>query len=276
MTEVTIEFKKLIDDFVKDMRVTFPEYGAVLNKWHSTWSDIKIHAHCKAVYKSHYHAILYRTETLFQNFEINTEFLPGVSFAFLWQFEDLEDTHKGMIWNYLQMVMISVMTKEEVGDTNIQETISSLEETFAKQEKEMPNFMNSKLAEIAKEIAEESSDTFGDLKDVSNVSDVFQKFLKDPSKLMEMVKNVGEKLDKRLKTGDLNEGELLDEASQMMSKMKGMPGLNEMINSVKQQQQFKNPNSLNKKGKGKNNKGKAKNQNTEEDKFFDEVFKELY
>jgi len=41
---------------------------------------------------------------------------------------------------------------------------------------------------------------------------------------MNMVKNVGSKLDEKIKSGDIKESELLQEASEMMKNMKDMPG----------------------------------------------------
>ena len=42
---------------------------------------------------------------------------------------------------------------------------------------------------------------------------------------MGLVKNVGSKLDSKIKSGDIKEGELMEEATDLMKKMKGMPGM---------------------------------------------------
>jgi xanthine/CO dehydrogenase XdhC/CoxF family maturation factor len=42
------------------------------------------------------------------------------------------------------------------------------------------------------------------------------------------VKNVGSKLDTKLKSGDMKESELLQEASDIMQKMKSMPGMGDL------------------------------------------------
>tara|TARA_B100000902_G_scaffold340290_1_gene343019 strand:+ start:1608 stop:2888 length:1281 start_codon:yes stop_codon:yes gene_type:complete len=87
--------------------------------------------------------------------------------------------------------------------------------------------MNGKLGALAAEIAEETAADLGmdDMKDANSVNDVFAKLLKDPKKIMGMVKNVGSKLDEKIKSGDIKESELLEEASEMMKKMKDMPGM---------------------------------------------------
>ena len=45
---------------------------------------------------------------------------------------------------------------------------------------------------------------------------------------MNMVKNVGSKLDEKLKSGEIKESELMKEASELMEKMKNMPGMKNM------------------------------------------------
>jgi len=43
--------------------------------------------------------------------------------------------------------------------------------------------------------------------------------------LMGLVKNVGSKLDSKMKSGNLSESELLSEATDIMGKMNSMPGM---------------------------------------------------
>ena len=45
---------------------------------------------------------------------------------------------------------------------------------------------------------------------------------------MNLVKNVGTKLDSKIKSGDIKESELMQEASELMNKMKDMPGMGNM------------------------------------------------
>ena len=47
---------------------------------------------------------------------------------------------------------------------------------------------------------------------------------------MNLVKNVGDKLDKKMKSGDIKESELLEEASNMFNNMKNMPGMGDNNN----------------------------------------------
>lgn len=86
--------------------------------------------------------------------------------------------------------------------------------------------LDGKLGKLAKEIAEETAaDLNMDMENVTNMQDVFQKMMKNPTKLMGLVKNVGDKLDSRLKSGEIKESELMSEAAEIMNRMKNMPGM---------------------------------------------------
>jgi hypothetical protein len=86
--------------------------------------------------------------------------------------------------------------------------------------------LDGKLGQLAREIAEETaSDLNMDFEGATDMKDIFQSLLKNPTKLMGLVKNVGDKLDTKIKSGDLKESEIIAEATEMMNKMKNMPGL---------------------------------------------------
>ena len=89
--------------------------------------------------------------------------------------------------------------------------------------------MDGKLGSLAKEIAEETAKDMNiDMTNTESVNEVFQKLFKQPTKLMSLIKNVGSKLDEKMKSGDIKESELLEEANNIMQKMKTMPGMNNM------------------------------------------------
>lgn len=86
--------------------------------------------------------------------------------------------------------------------------------------------MNGKLGNLAREIAEETAQDLNmDMENASSINDVFQKLFKNPTKLMGLVKNIGGKLDEKIKSGDIKESELLAEATDIVNKMKDMPGM---------------------------------------------------
>ena len=88
------------------------------------------------------------------------------------------------------------------------------------------DLMGGKLGKLAAEIAEETAQEFDmDMNEEGDVSDIFQKLFKNPGKLMGLVNNISGKLDKKLKSGDINQADLMKEAGDLMNKMKNMPGM---------------------------------------------------
>jgi len=115
------------------------------------------------------------------------------------------------------------------------------------------SMLNGKLGKIAKEIAEETANDLNIDKDnCSNVGDVFSNLIKNPTKIMNLVKTVGNKLDTSIKSGEIKESELMEEATEIMNKMKNMPGMKDI-------QSMLNKMGLNKMG-GKFNTGAMESQ----------------
>jgi hypothetical protein len=93
----------------------------------------------------------------------------------------------------------------------------------------LSGILNGKIGKLAKEIAEETAaDLNLDMENETTMKGVFQQLLKNPGKLSGIIKSVGTKLDSKLKSGELKESEIMQEASELMSKMKSMPGMNNL------------------------------------------------
>ena len=89
--------------------------------------------------------------------------------------------------------------------------------------------MDGKIGSLAKEIAMEATKELGDVED----KDEFMKqLMKNPTKIMELVKNIGTTLETKIKKGDLKESELLEEAAEIMKKMTLLPGMKEMMSKM--------------------------------------------
>jgi hypothetical protein len=101
------------------------------------------------------------------------------------------------------------------------------------------HILNGKIGKLAKEIAEETAKDVdfntefgGENGENLDFKNVFQKMFKNPGKLMSLVKNVGSKLDQKFKSGEIKESELMQEASDLLGKMKGMPGMNNLADML--------------------------------------------
>ena len=104
----------------------------------------------------------------------------------------------------------------------------------------LKTLFDGKIGKLAREIAEEVSDEFtglldGDLDDVKNTQDVMKKLMKNPKKIMDIMKKVGGKLDNKMKSGEISRDEIMKEAGELLGKMKEMGGndqLNEMFKNL--------------------------------------------
>jgi hypothetical protein len=93
----------------------------------------------------------------------------------------------------------------------------------------LKGLMGGKLGNLAAEIAEETAQELDiNENDHGSVKDVFQSMMKNPTKLMGIANKIGNKLETKMKSGELNEKELMKEAADMFSKMKNTPGMGDI------------------------------------------------
>lgn len=86
--------------------------------------------------------------------------------------------------------------------------------------------LDGKIGQLAREIAEETASNLNmDFDGATDMKDVFNKLIKNPTKLMGLVRSIGDKVDSKLKSGELKESEMLQEATDLMNRMKNMPGM---------------------------------------------------
>ena len=123
------------------------------------------------------------------------------------------------------------MFSEEESSGNFFENMMNPE----KMKDHLSGIMNGKIGTLAKEIAEEATKELGleegDLTPEKQ-QDFMKSLFKNPTKLLGIVKNIGSKLEEKFKSGDLKESELLEEAQEIMGKMKDIPGLKNMMSSM--------------------------------------------
>ena len=249
-------FPELEDSLDDNLKIIISENDNKEEAFH------KIREFCKGAYPEKFFDILYQNNELFDK-TTPLHFLPGINFQVLWK-ENISEKTRKTIWNYLQLILFTVVSdvsdSSSFGDTaklfeainedelksKLEETISHLQNCFDCSGGEMdgsginlenlPNpqdlhehvntMMGGKLGKLAQEIAEETAEEFNvDMDGETNVNDVFQTLFKNPTKLMGLVKKVGSKLDDKIKSGDINESELLAEAGDMVKNMKNIPGM---------------------------------------------------
>jgi hypothetical protein len=95
-----------------------------------------------------------------------------------------------------------------------------------------------KIGTLAKEMAEEISGEFSDLlgedtNDIHSTKDVIQKLMKNPKKIMDLMKTVSSKLDNKMKNGEISREEIMKEAGDLIGKMKDMGGQDQFTEMFK-------------------------------------------
>lgn len=200
-----------------------------------------------------------------EDLDLDTEFLPQIHFKNLWQCDISDKTRETIwkyLQLITFSIVGTLENKEAFGDTaklfeainedefkgKLEETLSQMKDLFDgsgnfgeglgeglnsddipdpnKLQEHITGMLDGKLGQLAREIAEETAaDLNMDFENTTDMKDVFQKLVKNPTKLMGLVKSVGDKLDKKMKSGEIKELELMKEATDIMNKMKNMPGM---------------------------------------------------
>jgi hypothetical protein len=169
---------------------------------------------------------------------------------------NLSDKSRRTIWKYLQLILFCVVeklnnsdsfgesskifeaVKEEDLHKKIAETMEGMKDFFRdisnadtsdnfmdpeNLKSHLDGLMNGKIGNLAKEIAEEASASIGDQKEF------METVMKNPTKILSLVKDIGTKLEDKIKNGDVKQSELLEEATEIMDKIKDIPGLKQMM-----------------------------------------------
>lgn len=225
-------FCSIMHNFMKDLTGTFPELLGtpyILEMVEKPIEEAKPHyetvfLHITTTVPPACVFILNQNEELFA-----TPFflLPEVDFSLLWNDRTTEHTKQTM-WKYLKLVMLSVMdhvNKDISGmlnETTIQKMIDDISKTENTEgiADKFKGLIDGKIGDLAKEIAAETIGTNPDEQTIKNI-------MSSPSGISSLVGSVGEKITSKIQSGELKESELLEEATQMLSKLKDMPGMSQ-------------------------------------------------
>jgi hypothetical protein len=93
----------------------------------------------------------------------------------------------------------------------------------------LKGLFDGKIGSLAKEMAEEIAKDLGSLlgedgENITSTQDFLKKMIRNPKKLMDLMKTVSAKLNDKMKSGDISQDDLMKEAGEWMGKMKGMGG----------------------------------------------------
>jgi len=338
-------------DFMNDLSTTFPEYKLIIDKWRDGEDYNMLFKHCQKVYPPHFFNIIYKNDDIFKADEsvpapnsksknrnsndnkncdviLTDEFFPGIHFSAIWGCKDISEQTRNIIWNYLQLILCSVVGTIHNSSAFGEETanlfgaispddmqskladvmndmkgfLSELGKNSRDCEKDaepnqsgqsandlwewinqqgecegeydcnnepkpngngngngksghnndnetpLPNIENlqehlntilgGKIGQFAKEIAqewafeldidldEEQTESTGN-DNGEKVGAMFKKLMQDPTKFMTLIKRVGERFQEKLRSGELTQKEMMQEAKELFAKMKDLniPGM---------------------------------------------------
>jgi hypothetical protein len=206
--------------------------------------------------------------------------LPQMDFREIWEllegndFQELRVSTKKAIFNHLQTLYVSIqMALNQINtfnkniekqkqflmdmmenlqmDEKIKARIEEMkreEEEDAKNGKKGGMFSISKLAnmfgednfvyQLAKDVAAELDMGAVDIE--NPVEAITQLFANNGKKLQELIVTVGERIDKKLQSGEIDKEKLINDATAMKNKLEGfmgkIPGLEEMLNPLRKVQ----------------------------------------
>jgi hypothetical protein len=137
----------------------------------------------------------------------------------------LEETLEGMQHMFENKQAGAQAEAEAETEANAKNNMFSAEQLH----EHIQSMMGGKLGKLALELAEDTAKDLNlDMENQGDAKDVFQKLFKNPGKMMNMVKNIGNKIDDKLKSGEIKESELMEEGMDLLNKMKNMPGMENM------------------------------------------------
>ena len=122
--ELPEEFVKIMNDFLKDILNTFPEYKDNLAE---SLKNImlenpdkekmkELFNFCNKNYPPRFFDILYQNDKIFEDDKINTIFLPEIDFKNIW-IENISDKTREIIWKYLQLICFCVVGSQTEGQS---------------------------------------------------------------------------------------------------------------------------------------------------------------
>ncbi len=246
-------FKLFIQDIIKiksDYKETLEDYYKELLEKENCNDDKYIKRFMRKI-GDHKKLISEKSDDLFAS---SILLLKNVDFHELWNSDGMTEEYKETIWEYIQTLYVlgetiisdsdkiknlvenfkKIRNNEEVNPSSgeDEELINMIKNLSENQEKENPLFdenilENGLIGGLAKELAEDIN--LDDLnlnisENSDNLNDVFSNLLSgdNPMNFMNLIQNVGQKIQTKLESADLDQNKLMEEAQSMM----GMLGNN--------------------------------------------------
>jgi len=260
MSQTNIEyFNSTLKLFVSNIIKFYPEYNDVLNEYYKdileneNSSDDKYVKRFMRKFADYKEVISTKNNDLFNE---SIFFLKNLDFKDIWENEKTDESIKNTIWDYLQTLYIigETITSDSNKIKSLVESLKKkrnnepLDDNDSEENKDLMNMLqnlsdkkeplnfdekmldNGLIGNLAKELAGDINLDDMNLNldnsdgEMPNIGDIFGKLMSgdNPMKFMNLIQNVGQKIQTKLSDGNLDKTKLLDEAQNMM----GMLGNN--------------------------------------------------
>merc|ERR1711907_522906 len=239
---ILLKFNKTFFEFTNDISESFSEYSEIIK------SNYNLEGFDQATDKKHFNNFMKNVKKFIKNISekdesiFNSEnqiyILEGINFSELW-LKITDEKNKQTIWKYLHTLYI-LGNALDSNVNNLSEKMKKLSEhanimlnmfnSLSEENIDLDNdnnlqninndIDNTSIGKIAQELANEINlDDFG-LNLDNNSADPSQLFSNlfsgNNNKLMDLISNVGNKIQSKLQSGDIDEETLMKEAQSMM------------------------------------------------------------
>ena len=281
MSQTNIEyFNSTLKLFVSNTIKIYPEYNDVLNEYYKdildndSCNDDKYVKRFMRKFADYKELISTKNNDLFND---SICFLKNVDFKDIWENEKTDESIKDTIWDYLQTLY--VIGETIISDSNkIKSLVDSLkkkrnneplDDNDSEENKELMNMLqnlsdkkdpikidenildNGLIGNLAKELAGDinldelnlnlDNNSEGEM---PNIGDIFGKLMSgdNPMKFMNLIQNVGQKIQTKLSDGNLDQSKLIDEAQNMMGMLgNNNPLFDTLLGNAKKEMADANP-----------------------------------
>ena len=243
--------------FVNSIIDTFPEYKEVLTEYYSglinneTCNDDKYVKRFMKKMKDYKSQISKKDESIFSE---SIFVLKNVDFKNIWENSELSVNNKNQIWEYLQTMYVLGETiisdsdrvqrlvknfqrlknnedtvSEEMTDEDkdMMEMLKNLSQNQEQSENPLPEsfFKDGMIGKLAEDLTKEINieDLNLNMENTNSVDDVFSNLMGNgnPMKFMNLLQKVGQNIESKISSGQVNQDKLVEEAQSMMSSLQG-------------------------------------------------------
>jgi hypothetical protein len=279
MTQTNIEyFNSTLKLFINEIIKIYPEYNELLHEYYDelleidNCNDDKYVKRFMRKFSDNKEFISSKNNELFNE---TICFLKNIDFKELWANDKTNESIKKTIWDYLQTLFV-------IGDTIVSDTdrIKSLVDSLKKKRDNEPlneniNPENKELLDMIQNLSDSSlpkdsgpnedmlsnglignlaKELAGDINldemnlnmddENANIGDIFGKLMSgnNPMKFMNLIQDVGKKIQTKLTDGNIDQGALLNEAQNMMGMLgNNNPLFDNLLNTAKKEMAEANP-----------------------------------